>query len=104
MRMSDWSSDVCSSDLLEEWGHDVSDPGGDRPQVTDEDGAQQVGLVVEHLDQHRMGAGVADDRLHQTDDRVGYHRPLERFRQRSEERRGGKEWFSTCRSRWPPHL
>src|SRR3546814_20841443 len=26
-----------------------------------------------------------------------------RIRQRSEERRVGKEWFSTCRSRWSPY-
>src|SRR3546814_8939214 len=61
MRISDWSSDVCSSDLVEE---------------------QMVAL------------GEA-----------GIDRALDRraVRDRSEERRVGKECVSTCRSRWSPY-
>src|SRR3546814_5981264 len=74
MRISDWSSDVCSSDLF----------------VGDEDlNAQTITWL----------SGKANVRKHRT---TG-ERPLERFardEQRSEERRVGKECVSTCRSRW----
>src|SRR3546814_8144848 len=82
MRISDWSSDVCSSDLGEE--------GAERTRVGDREGA--VGDVVRReLLPPGSGRQVADltcDRSH----------PL-----RSEERRVGKECVSTCRSRWSPY-
>src|SRR3546814_2539008 len=74
MRISDWSSDVCSSDL----GIDAAHLAG-----ADADG----GAV----------AGVDDGvRLHVLGDAEGEHH-------RSEERRVGKECVSTCRSRWSPY-
>src|SRR3546814_18381929 len=86
MRISDWSSDVCSSDLqrlgLLEAGH---------PRVEDE--GQDLALLgrvalVELADEHdRVGVGAVGD---------------EGLRPRSEERRVGKECVSTCRSRWSP--
>src|SRR3546814_18690455 len=72
MRISDWSSDVCSSDLH---------------RVVDE-------LLVDHRHPallHRQ----ADDAL-AVDQDVAGGRAVE---PRSEERRVGKEWGSTCRSR-----
>src|SRR3546814_3033766 len=75
MRISDWSSDVCSSDLLEPG---VAEPAGD--------GFGQVGGVAEH----RL---VGDERLWGSSGHDG----------RSEERRVGKECVSTCRSRWSPY-
>src|SRR3546814_11604625 len=91
MRISDWSSDVCSSDLLAR----ALDPpllhqqlaivvhvavvGGDRAV------GDQPEAVRRQLDEVRV---VADQD----------HRAL-----RSEERRVGKECVSTCRSRWPPY-
>src|SRR3546814_5181532 len=90
MRISDWSSDVCSSDLL------VADAGigsaGGRAK-----GDYRRGAV------HReaLGAGVDGDEAGM----VGAYNACvdEEGRARSEERRVGKECVSTCRSRWSPY-
>src|SRR3546814_9098192 len=74
MRISDWSSDVCSSDLG--MGRRGAGPAGAAPR-RDEAGAHQA------VD--RRAARVAG------------------FSLRSEERRVGKECVSTCRSRWSPY-
>src|SRR3546814_5182627 len=93
MRISDWSSDVCSSDLL----------------------------AIEQLVAFRLAAGEAE-REHAADRAIEVHvdrfeqvvrvrgnlrRPatggIQRRRWRSEERRVGKECVSTCRSRWSPY-
>src|SRR3546814_10283274 len=76
MRISDWSSDVCSSDL------------GDHRHAllpADLDGVEQGG-ELRHADagHHARGADGA--------------RP-----DRSEERRVGKECVSKCSSRWSPY-
>src|SRR3546814_10768802 len=75
MRISDWSSDVCSSDL--EKIHDEED--------------QDHGLAqcLRHLRQRHL------DEL----GRIERHGPLDR----SEERRVGKECVSAGRSRWSPY-
>src|SRR3546814_20192449 len=74
MRISDWSSDVCSSDLIVYFSSDAAD-----------------GLEA------RMAGKPDDFRAVDTarDDvcLIG----------RSEERRVGKECVSTCRSRWSPY-
>src|SRR3546814_12961815 len=44
----------------------------------------------------RFNIPVPDDKLEQ----IPYFKPYE---DRSEERRVGKEWVSTCRSRWSPY-
>src|SRR3546814_15033239 len=104
MRISDWSSDVCSSDLER---------------------------LTHHQEDHRMAAGLLEGKAavisgigpgmgrdiallfaeHGADVVLGA-RTLERCEAvaeevralggRSEERRVGKEGFSTCRSRWAP--
>src|SRR3546814_2441567 len=87
MRISDWSSDVCSSDLLEFVVHfyqllhqEAFDPR--LPQAI-------IGLA---------SAGLVDARLGEA------HDLLTRLLVcRSEERRVGKECVSTCRSRWSPY-
>src|SRR3546814_3083845 len=74
MRISDWSSDVCSSDLgLTLPAH------GEVARQTKAAFADNVALDV------RRAAG----------DRIA--------KARSEERRVGKECVSTCRSRWSPY-
>src|SRR3546814_7967841 len=73
MRISDWSSDVCSSDL-----------GVD-------EGQEMVGRVV----------GAAGRRHQHRQARI-FELERARAR-RSEERRVGKECVSTCRSRWSPY-
>src|SRR3546814_3897903 len=74
MRISDWSSDVCSSDLLLPFAAH----------------ARQTGSLYLSAYGAKAGFGVAG-----FDDQA-------RIRYRSEERRVGKECVSTCRSRWSP--
>src|SRR3546814_7092808 len=88
MRISDWSSDVCSSDLFAEalGGGEVD--GVERPHLMGLDGAGcGEDLVVDphEVEQREDGSPPSDRRV-----TLG----------RSEERRVGKEWVSTCRSRW----
>src|SRR3546814_14846538 len=92
MRISDWSSDVCSSDL-------VRDPQGQPPMfVPGQEGRGQV---------HHMIALLGDDRIvRRVEEGAAAIIPVaaqgERSRS-SEERRVGKECVSTCRSRWSPY-
>src|SRR3546814_5977670 len=81
MRISDWSSDVCSSDLAR-WL--------DNPLLH-----QPAGELRHPL--HLVGDGA---QLFVEDDLVQLAGEI---RQRSEERRVGKECVSTCRSRWSPY-
>src|SRR3546814_18046658 len=93
MRISDWSSDVCSSDLV---GVEVRTEG-----VTKSFGSQRIwqdvsitlpsGEVSALLGPSGTGKSVFLKSL------IGLLRPE---RGRSEERRVGKECVSTCRSRW----
>src|SRR3546814_15122702 len=112
MRISDWSSDVCSSDLIDAFGlhggaegvgghagagdveeHDIGldllGIGRDAGQVAQRFGEEpRVGVVLgEPLDVvlERVDAGGGDD--------AG----------RSEERRLGTECVSTVRYRWSPY-
>src|SRR3546814_12380784 len=101
MRISDWSSDVCSSDLLApRLGADA------HPVDRGMRGQRAVGLDrdleaarVERRDQrvidleHRLAPGEHDETM-----RV--RRAPETLR--SEERRVGQESVSTCRSQWVP--
>src|SRR3546814_15641145 len=101
MRISDWSSDVCSSDLRIVL-YVVQKPEGisslpflvaeRRPIAAD---AGKTGLCGREL------SGDADPGL----DFTLRERPTDtrRQRSRSEERRVGKECVSTCRSRWSPY-
>src|SRR3546814_4903896 len=100
MRISDWSSDVCSSDL--------PDPGHvGRLRIAIARHLVAVGLgtqLVAHaapilaVDRHVVvvAAGIRSIRALALD--AGDECPL-----RSEERRVGKECVSTCRSRWSPY-
>src|SRR3546814_9179196 len=88
MRISDWSSDVCSSDL-------------DRDAVR----------LAEGRTAPQPSAAAFDTGLYQPD---GFRTEMAcqtnqlgcivtTPRERSEERRVGKECVSTCRSRWSPY-
>src|SRR3546814_13498249 len=99
MRISDWSSDVCSSDL----STDESAPGYAVFGLAAERRFEAFGL------QWRGYARIANlfDREYVGSVRVNdgngrYYEPAP-GRGRSEERRVGKECVSTCRSRWAPH-
>src|SRR3546814_3702762 len=89
MRISDWSSDVCSSDLV---------------------------AVLEALDvtAHSLGNAIFEESLLNAAKEVKNGKSLSKViaanplfppivsQMRSEERRVGKECVSTCRSRWSP--
>src|SRR3546814_13160481 len=99
MRISDWSSDVCSSDL-------IADRAAAQLHAVEHHvvgvGTHACGIALEPLEValarggermvHRIVAPVLFAELH----------PGE-VHDRSEERRVGKECVSTCRSRWSPY-
>src|SRR3546814_15559623 len=98
MRISDWSSDVCSSDLMLEGdaGQTGSASMKTRAAVLHEVGrsrpyAQTRPLAVETLELDPPGEGEVLVRIGAAG-----------LCHRSEERRVGKECVSTCRSRWSP--
>src|SRR3546814_12912701 len=98
MRISDWRSDVCSSDLR---GRFISIEGGDGAGKS-----TQVAALADNL--RELGITVYVTR------EPGGNRSAEEIRallvsgatnrwRRSEERRVGTECVSTCRSRWSPY-
>src|SRR3546814_12211244 len=95
MRMSDWSSDVCSSDLV-----DVPDP---RRCVGEAQVVQQVGSADQIQDAAPVSLGRGADQDLAVPGRIGVPWRDQRMAARSEERRVGKEGVSTCRSRWSPY-
>src|SRR3546814_19661926 len=118
MRISDWSSDVCSSDL---WWHESLAPSlaGDRQLLVVAHTSSIRGLVreIEGLDDDdsagfRIATGLPlvytlGDGLEVLDRRElaeGWSGRVRRFvnKHRSDERRGGKECVSTCRTRFAP--
>src|SRR3546814_16303101 len=88
-RISDWSSDVGSSDL----------PVRDRKagHACDAVG-METGAGDEVLPANDLPGGLDRNRVRFFDDR-----PSLGAKERSEERRVGKECVSTCRSRWSPY-
>src|SRR3546814_14005493 len=101
MRISDWSSDVCSSDL----GNPIDAPKAPFHQA--QWGATLGGplrkdrtfffLSYEQFDVDASNVVTIDEHVARALERQGF--PVER----SEERRLGKECVSTCRSRWSPY-
>src|SRR3546814_12195632 len=97
MRISDWSSDVCSSDLL---------------SLSEADAAKARNGVIGFVFQayHLMPRTTAIENVqlallyaNARDYRERSEAALESVGLRSEERRVGKECVSTCRSRWSPY-
>src|SRR3546814_18247833 len=99
MRISDWSSDVCSSDLMVNCNpetvsidYDTSDRLYFEPLTLEDvleivDKEKPVGIIVQY-------GGQTPPKL---------AKALEAKGVRSEERRVGKECVSKCRSRWSPY-
>src|SRR3546814_4584282 len=89
MRISDWSSDVCSSDLLGSGAQ--MPPIPQRHTAVPHGWCMQVGTLTFAFELLRY---VLNNIL-----------PIRRVASyiRSEERRVGKECVSTCRSRWSPY-
>src|SRR3546814_11341257 len=110
MRISDWSSDVCSSDLGQPSARrDRCNRGGRCRSLR-----RRAGSLATRRQPHRSRTSAAplhagaSSRLAQAPGDRGMTR---RFylratafaaSARSEERRGGKEWVSKCGSRWSP--
>src|SRR3546814_13788895 len=108
MRISDWSSDVCSSDLIlgreRAVRHQVRMLRALRLRVlaSEERELREITEQAEHaveqtdIDQTTAAGDAA---------LVERAENADRSEDRSEERRVGKECVSTCRSRWAPqHL
>src|SRR3546814_5606900 len=86
MRISDWSSDVCSSDLL----------------ALHLGSAFQIAKVAVSEIAHGIKFQVERLRLPERQYISLGHAGVSEWQDRSEERRVGKECVSTCRSRWSP--
>src|SRR3546814_18021954 len=96
MRISDWSSDVCSSDLADQaFDH--------RARLrTDAGHAALLAAPEGRLQQDENGEQLEPAEQHaEAHEQLGAVRPAGEVR--SEERRVGKECVSTCRSRWSPY-
>src|SRR3546814_15567365 len=83
MRISDWSSDVCSSDLIIDIMYVDSHCHLDFPEL-----AQNLPDILGRMEQNQVSHALV----------VSVNLP-----DRSEERRVGKECVSTCRYRWSPY-
>src|SRR3546814_16976175 len=100
MRISYWSSDVCSSDLEDE-GIGVE---GEARIVDQFAAVRPFGPRLRPLSLHLPQPAAVDARgdpgarHHDEPEPPGGERPADR----SEERRVGKECVSPCRYRWPP--
>src|SRR3546814_16881106 len=91
MRIRDWSSDVCSSDLC---------PTG--PAVWGMPGTDAQHTFFQWLHQGTDGAPVDFIVSQDADHGWAEHHPS-LLANRSEERRVGQECVGTCRSRWSPY-
>src|SRR3546814_3112474 len=109
MRISDWSSDVCSSDLHESAKFELLMDM--LPALLDE--GRKVLLFSQFTGMLKLIAAELDRRriryVTLTGDTRDRAEPVQRFQNgevplflRSEERRVGKECVSKCRSRWSP--
>src|SRR3546814_7813893 len=83
MRISDWSSDVCSSDLMNIRG-------------------EQIVLAFAFCN-NDVQTFTRDIRKRSVDMIDAVNSQWKKAFMRSEERRVGKECVSTCRSRWSPY-
>src|SRR3546814_12129400 len=108
MRISDWSSDVCSSDLVD-IGFDVARGTGIAVPIPDAanvtrlvDDPKVVDARLHEFDRGLQAAPAAADDSDFDILRNGGARRLRRVR--SEERRVGQAGVSPCRSRGSPSL
>src|SRR3546814_19533057 len=98
MRISDWSSDVCSSDLLL-----PKHSNGMRFTAYDKSGTSLISQIY-----YSIGGGfITTEEEFEKPSSTLTPPPYpfitaRELLKRSEERREGKECVSTCRSRWSP--
>src|SRR3546814_1839627 len=96
MRISDWSSDVCSSDLAD------SEEQHERQKYRDQ---QAHALPPRKFQTHgAIAFRIVDPAFAHLHEQEQMNPALKHLLHllRSEERRVGKECVSTCRSRWSP--
>src|SRR3546814_17119667 len=92
MRISDWSSDVCSSDLLK-----VLQRPSEASMRAREKATEASGLNISETPPAKANS-------HSPDRKLAHARcTAMRVDERSQERRVGTECVSTCRSRWSPY-
>src|SRR3546814_16784496 len=110
MRISDWSSDVCSSDLRlmqRDGGLDPTDHIFLKRTAKAADAAFAIGAVDNQFCHEAVVIGrhpVAGVKSRIDPDMQPAGRVIiGNLARRSEERRVGKECVSTCRSRWSPY-
>src|SRR3546814_13378891 len=96
MRISDWSSDVCSSDLLTVEFYLQTVRSVFQEHALPEGRLMHRGKLV---DCRKIRSTALMTVEGEKDDICG----LGQTEARSEERRVGKECVSTCRSRWSPY-
>src|SRR3546814_15567939 len=104
MRISDWSSDVCSSDLFTMLGTLVQGrvcAGGGGINAA----KVALAIVTRYAVRRRQFEATSDEQEELLLDYGMHQRRLLPLiaRTRSEERRVGKECVRTCRSRWLPY-
>src|SRR3546814_14917090 len=103
MRSSDWSSDVCSSDLMARPALFETNVAALGPVAVLE---RQRQSCRQHQHAARAGQNTYDRRHKDKEDAKAKQKEAQLIiatAVRSEERRGGKECDSTCRSRWSPY-
>src|SRR3546814_16292573 len=103
MRISDWSSDVCSSDLPTALSYGTITPHGSVDAIESELGEDRFAIIVPLVQEEPPEQEI----LAYLEQGVLYWplqdgKKLAHLGERSEERRVGKECVSTCRSRWSP--
>src|SRR3546814_11869068 len=102
MRISDWSSDVCSSDLEDVRGLiDIVDVHRDRGAAV----RAVIVLAADAVDADRRRCHAAEIRCdaHAGDLRRQILEVRDTIVGSTDERRVGQECVSTCRSRWSPY-
>src|SRR3546814_14274193 len=101
MRISDWSSDVCSSDLIAGLAPAPEDEPADRHH-DETDRGQHADKLVHPAEELPLVPGdpIADNAIYDVPIRKAFARG---FATRSEERRVGPECVRTCRSRGLPY-
>src|SRR3546814_20505122 len=101
MRISDWSSDVCSSDLSNISLNEKLKTQSMRDPLT--------GLYNRRYMEDALERTIDSSARDNTPTSVvmidldNFQRPNDALGHRSEERRGGTECVRTCRSRWSPY-
>src|SRR3546814_16927546 len=109
MRISDWSSDVCSSDLARLHPRHRPRRLDHRPPMSERDALASLERLVSLLDDRfsvggfRFGLDGLLRLVPGVGDSLGALASAYLIVQRSEERRVRNECVRTCRSRWSPH-